>query len=410
LALVAYSPAVSAAQASAAPRGVVASPVAGATQASPTPRGIIALNQYGQCTVPSDCGALAPQAASNPAVSGLMIRLNWKDVQTGPKTFDWDMTDNVFSQAGKDRFVVLSFVPGIQTPDWAMAEIPNGDKMSLCIPYGSKADVGQTRTFPKPWNAIYLNLWYDFLGAVAGRYAGKSQFWMVAASGPTSVSEEMSLPGAQPSSKVCPTSAGIDAWIKAGYTPNRYVAAWSQVFAKYAALFPKQHVSLALYRGLPIASSGGTQDPAQVRETPRSVIATGTSALGERFAVEANGLVSNSAANMAYQIVDNNSGKVVTGFDLATSAVKNPEKQAGIPDAAEALCLSLKAGVAAKVDYIEIYQEDASSGNPAVQRVLENFAKQLQAPRVVGPLPPREVPLERRRTPTSATSMAAICP
>jgi len=410
LALVAYSVVAGATQATPTPRGIIASPVAGATQASPTPRGIIALNQYGQCKVPGDCGALAPQAASNPAVTGLMIRLKWKDVQTGPKTFDWDMTDNVFSQAGKDRFVVLSFVPGIQTPDWAMAKIPDGDKMTLCIPYGSKADTGQMRTFPKPWNATYLKLWYDFLEAVADRYAGKSQFWMVAAAGPTSVSEEMSLPGAQAGSKVCPTSDGIQAWMKAGYTPNRYVAAWSEVFAKYAALFPKQHVSLALYRGLPIASSGGTQDPAQVRETPRSVVTAGTSALGERFAVEANGLVSNSAKNMAYQVVENNSGKVVTGFELATSAVTNPQKQAGISNAAQALCLSLQVGVAAKVDFIEIYQEDASSGDPAVQSVLENFAKQLQPPRVVGPLPPHEVPFERRRTLPSATSGTAACP
>jgi hypothetical protein len=377
--------------------------------AAAAPHGIIALNQYGHCATPGDCGALSPTAADNPAISGLMIRLNWKDVQTGPKPtdFDWAMTDNVFSQAGRDRFVVLSFVPGIQTPDWVMAQIPSGGKMTLCIPYGSKSDVGQQRTIPKPWNATYLKLWYQFLKAVADRYAGNPQFVMIAAAGPTSVSEEMSLPGAQGSSKVCPIADGVQAWISAGYTPQMYVDAWSDVFKQYAAVFPKQYVSLALYRGLPIAAGGGSQDPSQVRATPRSVISAGMSALGDRFAVEANGLVWNSASNMAYQLVQTNGGKAVTGFELATAATKKPRQQGGVADAAQALCLTLRAGMDAHVDFIEVYQEDAASDDPAVQKVLQAFASALQ-PRVVGPLPPHGIPFELRRV--SGATAGASCP
>lgn len=65
-----------------------------------------------------------------------MIRLSWKDVQTGPgaSDFNWEMTDNVFRQAGANKFVVLSFVPGIETPQWALDRIPAGSKQNFCIP------------------------------------------------------------------------------------------------------------------------------------------------------------------------------------------------------------------------------------------------------------------------------------
>jgi len=385
--------------------------LAGATRAAEPPRGIIALNQFGQCPPSGPCGALRPKAAANTAITGLMIRLNWKDMQSGPKAsdIDWTMTDNVFAQAGKDRFVVLSFVPGIQTPDWAMDEIPKGGKISLCIPYGSKADVGNTRTVPKPWNATYLKLWYGFLKAVSDHYASNPQFLMIAASGPTSVSEEMSLPGAQHSSKVCPIKDGVQAWMNAGYTPAKYEGAWSDVFSKFAALFPNQYVSLALYDGLPIGSSGNN-DSGEVSKTPQDVISAGLSALGGRFAVEANGLVSTSPKNAAYRTVKSYHGRAVTGFELATSAVTRPQTEGGVSNSAEALCQALRAGVEANVDFIEIYQEDASSGDASVQSVLDTFAKQLQPP-IMFPRPGRPVPFDRRLSiATGGASPATVCP
>ncbi len=120
-----------------------------AAQPAARPEGLIALYQYGQCAKPGECGLLRPKAADNSAISGLMIRLKWKDVQTGPRAsdFNWEMTDNVFRQAGTNKFVVLSFVPGIETPDWALDRIPEGGKEKFCIPYGLKTEVGTETTF-----------------------------------------------------------------------------------------------------------------------------------------------------------------------------------------------------------------------------------------------------------------------
>jgi hypothetical protein len=91
------------------------------------------------------------------------------------------MTDNVFRQAGASKFVVLCFVPGIETPQWALDRIPAGSKQNFCIPYGLKSDVGTQITLPEPWDETYLNLWYDFLKAVSQRYADNPRFLMIAA-------------------------------------------------------------------------------------------------------------------------------------------------------------------------------------------------------------------------------------
>jgi hypothetical protein len=352
----------------------------GPSQPSARPQGVIALNQYGQCATPGECGLLRPKAAVNPAVAGLMIRLNWKDVQSGPGAFNWEMTDNVFRQAGASKFVVLSFVPGIETPQWALDRVPAGSKQNFCIPYGVNS--GTQNTLPEPWDETYLNLWYGFLKAVSQRYASNPRFLMIAAAGPTSVSEEMSLPGAQGSSQVCPTQPALQAWMHAGYAPAKYEGAWGEVFRRYAALFPNQYVSLALYRGLPIGVNNGAPvvDDAEAQETPQRIVAAGMRELPGKFVVEANGLVANSPTNHTYQLVKASSGKTVTGFEFATAATVHPDVEGAANNPVRALCLAMSAGVAAGVDFIEIYQEDASSDDPAVQNVLQAAAKELLVP------------------------------
>ena len=179
---------------------------------------------------------------------------------------------------------------------------------------------------------------------------------MIAAAGPTSVSEEMSLPGAQISSKVRSTEAALKTWTSAGYTPEKYLGAWREVFKRYAALFPNQYVSLALYRGLPIGMRNGAPvaDDGEVKETPQRIIAEGMTELAGKFAVEANGLVANSPRYMAYQLVRSSGGRALTGFELATAATKRPEVEGDAANPARALCLALRAGLAAEVNFIEL--------------------------------------------------------
>ena len=376
--------------------GTISWPSPGASQTPPPPQGLIALYQYPGCAPspgihlpPCPSGALLENAAKNPAIAGLMIRVDWLDMYRPQWSglIDWSITDAVFAQAAEyGKFVVLSFVPGFGSPN-AVLMNPKVEKDMFCIPYGFVpfgAKAGQLSTLPMPWDATYQALWSNFLQQVSLRYASNPQFKMIAAAGPTSISEEMSLPGAEVPDKC--TKPQIDAdrttWEKHFYTPDIYINSWDQVFGKYASFFPGQFVSLALYPGLPLAHSKSVPYPKT--DTPSMVIGKGTANLPLTFAVEANGLTPDSPdspTGSSYDlVVKSHLSKLVTGFEFATSALVRPEQQGDAADPTNALCLSLQTGLNAGVDYLEIYEDDAASLDPSVQALLQTAANQLLSP------------------------------
>ena len=87
-----------------------------------------------------------------------------------------------------------------------------------------------------PWDMVYLNRWFAFLKQLSNRYGKSPAFRMVAADGPTSVSEEITLPS---------LPRNLKKWLNDSYTPRKYIEAWQQVFQVYAADFPNQYVSLS---------------------------------------------------------------------------------------------------------------------------------------------------------------------
>jgi hypothetical protein len=100
-------------------------------------------------------------------------------------------------------------------------------------------------------HAAYLNLWYGFLRHMASEFRNDRNFVMVAAAGPTSVSDEMSLPDwtgqtitrpdGNPDSDPARQALGgsdIATWEALGYDPATYVAAWARTFRMYRKIFP----------------------------------------------------------------------------------------------------------------------------------------------------------------------------
>lgn len=416
-----------------------------AAQASPIvrtplqPYGLIAMEQYPGCDftkTPPSCPAVPSlsNAASNPAIAGLMIRVPWKDMQPtsgADSTTNWSITDAAFTAAEQStsisqprggsgpsthKFVVLGFVPGFDTPAWALTDpagkLPPVQTASFCIPYGIGA--GTVASLPLPWDKTYLNNWSNFLQQVAAHYAGKTDLLMVAAAGPTSVSDEMSLPGGASSSSKCNSTADTEAddlatWEKLGYTPSQGVSAWNTAFQDMQTSFPGRYASLSLYPGLPIGSMG-MHDSTQRTATPQSVISAEQPKLGTTFAVQQNGLTYSSGGpdDSMYRLVTENNGKAVTGFQLDTSATKDltaiqheggPSLGAG--DGATALNNALQAGITSPsgvgtgVDFLQVYEDDvdAASTNAAIQSVLQGVAAQLPLPQYspayTPPPPPR---------------------
>jgi hypothetical protein len=120
--------------------------------------------------------------------------------------------------------------------------------------------------------------------------------------------------------------------------------------------------------------NNGARDASQRTATPLSVLAAGLQ-YKDRFALQTSGLTGSRNGSDLYNLVSSNSGVVVTGFQLTTSATMNPGQMGDASNPVHALDLSLQLGVATHVDFLEVYEADVV--NPAMQGVLRVTESEL---------------------------------
>lgn len=310
---------------------------------------------------------------TNPNIAGITFRTSWADLEPTEGNFNWSKLDTVFNASEKNgKWVELVLIPGFGTPAWALQGVQTG---TFSVLYGPGK--GEDLSLPLPWDQVYLNRWFTFLRAVSARYENRPSFIKIAADGPTSITGEMTLPN---------TPADLCSWVEAGYTSDRVIAAWKQVFSNYAQIFPRQYFSLALFPPLPIVSKTRCEngnptglDHAESARVSALIIALGADNYPRQFVVQENGLTAakddTSIGN--YNVVKSYSGKVVIGYQLTTSAMMNPSAM-GDPDGATALQKSLQIGLDAHAQFLEVYEPDVL--NPAAQSVLATFARALASP------------------------------
>ena len=154
----------------------------------------------------------------SPAVSGLAIWVNWSALNPNPpgaaNAYDWTYPDDAFKEASAWsarnptktlKTIQLVPLPGFQTPQWVMSQIPSCDgllrspvvtppKMCGKATIAGFVEGRGIRELPMPWNPVYKNAWRTFLTALAARYQSNPAFVSISVAGPTASSEEMILP------------------------------------------------------------------------------------------------------------------------------------------------------------------------------------------------------------------------
>jgi hypothetical protein len=356
------------------------------------PLGITAVNNF---EPPKQAGGLFngslfdDRTYANPNIAGLTFRTSWEDIEPTQGHFVWDKLDTTLDKAEKSgKWVELVLIPGFATPAWALQGVQTA---SLSVIYGPGK--GQNLVLPLPWDQTYLDRWFAFLKAVSARYQNRPSFIKIAADGPTSVTAEMSLPNAP---------ADLCTWVQVGYTSEKLIGAWKQVFAQYARIFPRQYFSVALYPPLPIVGAtrcrGGNPagiDHGESQRVTAVIIAAGADNYPKYFVVQENGMTAakdNTAISGAYEVVKSYEGKIVIGYQLVTSAINHPTDM-GDPDGVTALQKSLQRGVDAKAQFLEVWEPDVLS--PAAQSVLAAAASALRSDNATSTAPataPTSVP------------------
>jgi hypothetical protein len=308
------------------------------------------------------------QALNNAYMSGVAIQINWRDLEPVQGQPDWSRLDGIFAAAqSSHKWVQLAIFPGFFSPAWAL----EGAKTDLFpIPYGP--GTGTVTTLPMPWDRAYLDRWFAFVRQVAERYGGSPALRLIAVAGPTSVSEEMTLPSSQ---------AATAKWLADGYTPAKYLGAWDEAFRVYADAFPNQCVSLAAPGG-PILEEGKRVDRAARLREKADVVARALKILGARLAIQSNDLHAGHAAVEAFDgtdFINSYSGRIITGFEMrgASEGAVPSQVMGAAGDPPLALTRSINKGMAPNktgqhVNYLEIHAADVLADN--MQPVLKAAA------------------------------------
>jgi len=352
------------------------------------PSGLIAYAIYqpqkpGKPATPS----FAPTIFSSGDFAGVDLAIQWCNLEPRRNRFNWAPIQTVMNEArAAGMFVILAVIPGFESPRWVL-KAPGVQYTESSFSYHSV--VTPARLLPLPWNTAYLNLWYGFLRHAASEFRGDDNFVMLEAGGPTSVSDEMSLPDWTGGTVTRPSGnpdydpaqkalggSDIAMWEALDYDPATYVAAWARTFHMYRKIFPNQYMSLGLIDGLPITRTTVTIttpthptptpstttpiklftfsedkiDPNEITATPLAIIAAGRK-YGSSFVLQADGLGPSSGSAPTYSYVQGNCGSIDTGFQT-----HDPTVEQGLSAA------DLMPGVQAGVRFLEVYAVTAKEG------------------------------------------------
>jgi len=297
------------------------------------------------------------------------LQIRWRDLEPLPNQPDWSKLDQLFAAAeSSHKWVQLLLFPGFFSPPWALEGVQTE---TFPIQYGPGK--GSVERLPMPWDRIYLTRWFDFLKLLSARYGKSPAFRVIAASGPTSVSAEYTLPS---------NPEDVRKWIALSYTPHRYLEAWREVLRFYGATFPNQYISLSLGFGLNINDRGKLDVTARLR-TKLAVIEQAESLLAGRFALQYSNLDGNPGPDKGppgTDLILSYNGRIITGFQLRTSCLHNSENMGAPGNPPLALKRALAKGLQPnasghRVNYIEIYEPDilAPEMQPALRDAFSEF-------------------------------------
>ena len=181
----------------------------------------------------------------NPHVSGITLKIQWKQLHPAQDRVDWDGVEALIATAAKaGRLVNIALIPGGGSPDWIFEA---GAKKAGPFEFHRRSVF-----VPVPWDERFIELFLADLNALASRYAEDPRIFQieVLAHNYNPGGEEMHAPTA-------------DAMRPFGWSEEKALSNWKFWIDRYAELFPKKKLSLVvsqMYRG------GGANLPRQVAE------------------------------------------------------------------------------------------------------------------------------------------------
>jgi hypothetical protein len=252
-------------------------------------------------------GATMDATWQDPSLTGVFIRLLWKDVQIAPGTadssFDFTVLDREIGKALKNGKVYsLAIKAGDDgTPDWLFT---TGGVTPLALQDSQDDDgggCGNKMTLGNPAEAAYQNRYFDLLRKVAAHIKSRADWYRaltyIKPSGANLFTHENRLPKRCKPSCIC----NPQVFAEHGYRPSALYAFYQAQTDLLASEFPNKTMSYALIQaGFPLVNnlggyerSDGTSSngplPGGTAQT-QTIIDNGQATHGLFFAVQHNGL------------------------------------------------------------------------------------------------------------------------
>ena len=219
---------------------------------------------------PANYGRTMASTWANPDITGVFIRLQWKDLQ--PTKFTWDDTVLIREAdaavgAGKLYSVVIESGRDGQPP-WLFDSVPRGAGLAaLKLNWNDELDAtrcSDIARYADPTTAVYQQLYLDALTHVANVLKQSSARYRALAyikpSGANRATGENRLPSrCKPACDVC----NNEVWAAAGYQPSKLYAFYERQFVHIAAQFPHKSMSYMLIQaGFPRVGEFGCYENA----------------------------------------------------------------------------------------------------------------------------------------------------
>lgn len=190
---------------------------------------------------------------TNPAITGVFIRLKWSDLQTSPTTYDDTILLREVDQAvanGKLYSIgIKSGAEGDATPAWLFEPAPAGaglTPVTLDWNEDSTSCSSAPHDYGDPTDATYRQLYLDMLSHVASVLKLNSARWRslayVKLSGANSRSAENRLPNGCKAGCICNNQK----WADAGYTPTELQRFYTDQMERIRSDFPGKSMSYSL--------------------------------------------------------------------------------------------------------------------------------------------------------------------
>ncbi len=217
----------------------------------------------------------SPDIWEVPGLSGVLLVLEWDEVETAPDVYDWSVLDRTLTLAAEhDRAVFVAWRTGVFcAPAWAWtqgATPVRTEAFSDPTPEPGKRGCGFEGRVGNPADERYLALWLEHVRAFGAHVRERGDWWQALAKvdvgGLGNVTDEWQLARGSAGTG-CPDNTV--AWAAAGYTPEALYAFYTASLKATAAAFPGKTVGWMLIQdGFPRIPSD-IEGAAQARELMR---------------------------------------------------------------------------------------------------------------------------------------------